>query len=252
MIRIAACEPDKATGNRLRGMIDAYLRQLGLFNSEVLVVGSYTELGAVLSRLRPGFVDLCLCRIEINADDSARERLAVAVQGLRDLSPSTRFILVSSAGENALCAYLANVSFLKMPFEEERFKAVVGGALNDIAEDHHARFAVKASKGVSNMNLNDIAFVETGKKGPVIHLPAGREVVTRGSLQALYDRLSGLDNNFVRAGGSFIINLSNVRSVGDSSVVFGDGSTIILPTRARKPIQESFAAYRLRKTEAAS
>ena len=48
----------------------------------------------------------------------------------------------------------------------------------------------------------------------------------------------------VKAGSSVIVNLDNVQSAGKNSLVFPDGSIIIIPIRARKPLQEALEAYR--------
>ena len=230
----------------MRAALDAQLRQFGIMNAELTVIGSYKDLGALINRLRLNYFDLILCRMEAEGGEETHRRVVDVVKTLQGRSPLTQFALVSSRANIAMCAYETNVAFLGLPFDQSAFNSVIGRIVDDITESKARRFGVKSTKGTVSMNLADITFAETGKKGPLIHLPAEREVTTRGTLQALYDRLSGLDERFVRAGGSFIINLDNVRSVGESSVIFGDGETIILPTRARKPIRDAFLAYQLR------
>jgi len=96
------------------------------------------------------------------------------------------------------------------------------------------------------LNLNDIMFAETSKPGPVIHLSGGRTVSVRGTLQALYDKLYARKAQFLRAGGSFIVNIDNIRTANDDSVIFSSGEAIILPVRARKPVLEALSTWKVR------
>ena len=246
MIRVAVCESDKSSGKRICTTLDATMRKLGVQNAELSVIGSYSDLGLLMTRLRSDYFDLVLCRMEAEGGSEIHDRMVGVTKLLKERSPNSRFVLVSSKQNVAYCAYETNSYFLGLPYDQATYAYAIEQPLREIAEAKHRRIGLKSAKGTININLNDITFAETGKKGPVIHVPADREITTRGTLQSLYDKLSALDERFVRAGGSFVINLDSVRSVGESSVIFGDGATIILPTRARKPIREAFSAYQLR------
>jgi len=245
MIRIAICEKSKTDALRMRSAIESYATSKGLFNVGVVSVYSSEDLFKLIDRVRPDFIDIILCRLE-GSDDSMREKTRKTLSMLAEQCPKTHFIVASSDTDNAICAFDAGAKFIPVPYGNDEFHNSIGTVLDKVAMTHKRPFSVKSTKGIVNMNLNDITFVETNKKGPIIHLPDSRTVETRGTLQALFERLSAIDDRFVRAGGSFIVNLDNVRTAGESSVIFGDGEAIILPIRARKPMQDAFAAYRLR------
>ena len=71
----------------------------------------------------------------------------------------------------------------------------------------------------------------------------GRTITVRGTLSALYERLVEADPEwFMKVGGSFIVNLDNVRSAGNGSLIFCDGEAVIVPVRMRKPLKDALTA----------
>ena len=243
MIRIVVCNRVKEEGLRMQALIDRYSAMEDIQNIDSLVTDSCAKLMSLFDRLKPNKIDIAICRIDRDSPESDREQKTKLIQRMLDKSPQTHSILLSSNPTDAICAYDTGSLFLALPVDRDGFYRTVGTTLKDVAQAKKRPFCTKSSSGVTSMNLNDISFVEISKKGPIIHLPNKRIVSTRGTLQALHDQLNGLDDRFVRAGGSFIVNLDNMRSIGDGTVVFGDGETIILPTRARKTIRDMYTEY---------
>lgn len=243
MIRVAICNRTKDEGLRLQALIDRYTKSAGIENVDSLVTDSCSKLLSLLNRLKPNMIDVVVCRIDRDTPDAGRDQKVALIRNLTERSPETRFILMSSDPDDAICAYDTGALYLGLPVDKQGFYRTIGMTLEEVAKAKKRPFCTKSSSGVTAMNLNDISFVEISKKGPIIHLPHKQTVSTRGTLQALHDQLSSIDGRFVRAGGSFIVNLDNMRSIGDSTVVFGDGETIILPTRARKVIRDVYTEY---------
>ena len=243
MIRIAICNKDTEEGLQLRGLIDRYALKADMKHVEPYVTNSCVDLQSLLFRVKPDFFDMAICRVDLMNPPIPREEKVEMMAQLMEWSPHTHFLLISNDPEDAMCSFDVGAKFLQLPVTLDGFMRTIGKTLDEIALDHKRPFAAKSVKGTVTMNLNDITFVETNKKGPIIHLPDTRTVMTRGTLQALYEQLSKMDSRFIRAGGSFIVNLDNVRSIGESTIVFGDGETIILPTRARKPVRDAYTAF---------
>ncbi len=245
MIRIALCDINKEEGRHLRNIINSFADEDGMNNIEVRLTSSCEDFLSVMERVQPNFFDLGIIRI-IDPDNTIAQRMPGFLEQVGKASPRTKIVLLSNEAEHALYAYDANALYLQLPSDRKNFIRAIGEPLRQMVLDYKSSFAVKSGKTVVNMDINDITFIETNKKGPIIHLPGNRSVTARGTLQSLYERLCAVDDRFVRAGGSFIINLDNVRTVGDSSVIFADGDAIILPVRARKPIKEALRAYQMR------
>ena len=246
MIRIIICDSNRAEGLSLRDAIDAYASNHGIFNIEVLILNSREEFAELLNRLRPDFFHIAICHIDDRCANMSLDQIGSTLGETRSLTPNTHFIMMSSDPSHAICAFKANADFMLLPSSSADFVRLIGGALRQAVNGQRTLFSVKQAKGVACMNVNDITFIETGKKGPIIHLPGGRTVITKGTLQSLFEKISAISDNFIRASGSFIVNLDNMRIIGKSSVIFGDGEAIILPVRARKPVRDAYVAYQTR------
>ena len=246
MIRIVICDSNRAEGLSLRDAIDAYASRCGIFNIETIVRNSREEFVESLSRLRADFFHIAICHIDERCGNMSLDQIGCALRDVRSVSPNTHFIAMSSDPDHAICAYKADADFMLLPSTSADFVRIIGGALRQAVNNQRVPFAVKLPKGVANMNINDITFIETSKKGPIIHLPGGQTITTKGTLQSLFDKISTISDTFIRASGSFIVNLDNMRVAGKSSVIFGDGEAIILPVRARKPVRDAYLAYQSR------
>lgn len=246
MIRIALCDMNKEEGLRLRNLVAAYASKQGINNVDIRLTNSCEHFISVMQRVREGYFDFGIVRPTGTEGSNVLQKLPVFLDEVSKSTPQTHMVVCSEDPDIAVIAFEGHAQFLHLPIEAANFEVALGEPLKNLVLSRKRMFAVKSGKVTVNMNLNDITFVETNKKGPIIHLPDDRTVPVRGTLQALYERLSSLDDCFVRAGGSFIVNLENARSVGESSVIFSDGDAIILPTRSRKPLREALQVRQMR------
>lgn len=241
MIRVVICDPDPKTRVRMRRAVERCAANEGVHNVGCLLVA---DVAAVVERTiarRPGFIDLALVRVEGGDREVALVEKASSI--MHERGCPLPFVLVSTNADYAYDSYrLGMAGFIPLPTDMEGFGRVVSGLLRAAAERKAELRHVKSLKGIDGVPIADVLFVESSKKGPIIHMSGDRTVDMRGSLQNLLDTLLD-DERFAKAGGSFIVNLDNVRSFGEGSVVFPDGQTIIVPARARKPLQDDLDAY---------
>ena len=240
MKRILICDPRPNTRTTLHQALSATAAEMGV---QPIAFGQFSSIPQVvetLAGLRPGFCNLALCAIDGGPDDFE------AAATLRRDHPDLALVLMSAAYDGALQAYALHADgFLPLPAASADFLRAVGPSLKKLATTRGATIALKSTKGVDVMDADRILYAETANGGPVIHLMGQEDVRVRGTLQGLFETLD-YDKRFAKAGGSFIVNLDNVRSAGKSAVAFPDGSVVIVPIRARKPFQEALAAYRNR------
>lgn len=249
MIRVLVCDFERGLLRRLRDAVEHVSDELGYENVDITLVPSFDLLRQRVSTSRADLYDLAICRIPaddgVNPDDGpvgARQALDT-LDALREMEYSGSIIPISSAPKHVAAAMDAGIDGV-VPAEGGylAFKDAVEGPLRTIAEGKEERVCVKSHDGLSNIALDAILFAESTKRGPLIHLPDEERVLTTGTLQALFERLGG-DNRFVKAGSSFIVNLDNIRTMGERSVIFADGEAIIVPIRVDKPLRESYEAY---------
>ena len=202
----------------------------------------YPTLASAMSALaerRSGYCSLLLCSLDyLSVEDQNLLHL------FKERLPQTRLVIVSADPATAMLAYQVYAdAFVLMAKGGNEFRRVMQEQLNDIVGARDATITLKTKDGIDVLDAGSVLFAETSNAGPIIHLANGQEVQLRGTLQALFEQMSH-DERFAKAGGSFIVNLDNVRSAGKSSVVFPDGSLVIIPIRARKPFQDALSAYR--------
>lgn len=262
MIRTAICDKDAQERIRLRDAIERYARSSNINNVEVMQFTDIASFSETAARMRPGFFDPCFCRIYGDSDEEAIEE----VRKLHADNPDMHLVILSDDKSQAIYSYDLDAGFLHLSNGYDDFVRVVSGPFDDIVRATRGEVAtVKSRNGVESMLLSDIQFVESSKRGSIIHLPLGKHVATRGTLQTLFDSLTAVDvpsegaaaegarasetrgGRFVRAGSSFIVNLDNVRSAGEGSLIFADGETIIVPIRKRKAVLDALDSYQTRR-----
>ena len=239
MIRLAVCDTHAKARSALRQALGTLAAQEGV---SPIAIGQFTSISEAFQRLqgmRGGFCTLLLCNI-----DYTTEQDDAALMLMKRTLPNTRIVLTSVSPAAAMTAYRAHVDdFILLSDGANEFTRVMKEQIRDITIQRGPTITLKSREGIEVLDANSIFFAETSSSGPLIHLKGGKEVQVRGTLQALYEQMAH-DTRFVKAGSSFIVNLDNVQSAGKNSLVFPDGSIIIIPIRARKPLQEALEAYR--------
>lgn len=238
MKRVLICDTDAVERTRFRAAVERYAQEQKISNVEVVMAVSPESMSERLQGARKGLYYMVACRVQ---DEGAYD----ALRQLRQDDSEIRIVLVSTDVGDAIHAFELQAGFFLIPNDFAGFVKAIGEPLAEVVDRHAATFAVKSPQGIKNIYLGDILFAESAKKGPIIHLPGSRTVAARGTLQSLYERLSSVDGErFMKVGGSFIVNLDNVRSAGESSLIFCDGEAVIVPVRMRKPMKEALASYR--------
>ena len=273
MIRIAIVDDSPVRRGSLRDAVMRCAEQISLKNTAVVAFATVAELAASCAVLRAGYYDLALCSAD--GDKSLGQRPASAKSAteeiceLRDSYPELPLILTSRYADAAMTAYDLGLSIIMLPGTIDDMLKILHASLPHSNTRRVARLAIKTASGVDAVALDNIQFVESSKRGPIVHLPGGGHSLARGTLRSLYTQLERVRINiterpsslylspegdqsaphlqpFVMAGNSFIVNLDNVRASGKGALVFADGETIIIPTRKRKEVEAALEAYRSR------
>jgi len=239
MIRVLVSDPGSGRRSKLRHVVDVLVGELGARNYGVSCVGAPEDLATAFNRVRKGFYDIVVCRI----DDECAQRTFEALERVREQDQDVSIVVVAEKPDFARDA---------LDVGTEGYSLLEGGSagLAKILEKpvgkaiarRSSTIGLKTDRGVGNIVVDDILFAESSKKGAVIHLPSDNTMLVRGSLQSLFETLSTTDG-FIKAGNSFILNLGNIRSVGDKSVIFANGESVIVPVRSRTPVKDAFRAY---------
>lgn len=239
MIRVLVSDPGSSRRSKLRHVVDVLVADLGARNYSVSCVGAPEDLATAFSRVRTGFYDVVVCRI----DDECAQRTFEALETVREQDRDVSIIIVAELPDfarDALDVGAEGYSLIKDGSAElaNALEKPIGKAM----ARRNSTIGLKTDRGVGNIVVDDILFAESSKKGAIIHLPADSTMLVRGTLQSLFETLSTTDA-FIKAGNSFILNLDNIRSVGEKSVIFANGESVIVPVRSRNPVKDAFRAY---------
>lgn len=241
MIRVLVSDQHSGDRSKLRTAVDALMTSRGITNYAVSFVAKLEELVALAKRTREGFYDIVVCRL---SEDAAQD--LAALRDIRSSDDSINIVVIADSPDYAVDAFGLHADGYCLYKEgREGFERAMKVPIRKAAARHADTIGIRSDVGIGNLTIDEIQFVEASKKGPLVHLATGRTVLARGTLQSLYELLSH-DERFVKVGGSFVVNLDNIRSLGESSVVFPDSDPIIVPVRARKPLRDALTAYRLR------
>ena len=241
MVRILAYGMAPDERGALRTAVDRLMSKAGWNTYSISFIAKTDELIGLVERTREGFYDIVVGRL----DDQADETL-VALRRVREADGGMGIVLVADDDSHAVDAFdLRADGYSLIEDGAAGLEKALHVAVLRAASNHSVTLGLRADVGVGNLIVDEVEFVEASKKGPIIHLSTGKTVTTRGTLQSLFEQLEH-DERFVKAGNSFIVNLDNIRSLGEGSVVFPDGEAIIIPVRTRKPIKDALTAYRLR------
>ena len=133
-------------------------------------------------------------------------------------------------------------AFLPHPVISEVFRETATRILADIAARRPETVVLRFRDRVRRLDRRDIVYAETVGHDQVLHMRSSDKMPVRSSSQALFDKLSD-DTRFFKAGSSFIVNLSFVRSVGrDGAARLSGGSTVTVPVRLRRAFADALLA----------
>lgn len=242
MIRLLLYDQVPGRINRLRAAVDAVVTEADINNYGISSVSDPESLTRSVWRTRNGFYDVIVCLVT-----ESPSMVFESLRAVRAIDADANIVIVSDCPDYALDAFDIGVDgYCLLSEGRQGLKRAMEGSLGKAWARQNESIGLRADVGVGNVALGDILFVESSKKGSVVHFPDGSTMLVRKTLQAMFELLS-FDERFTRAGSSFIVNLDNVRSFGEKAVIFSDGETIVIPIRARKPVKEALAAYCLRE-----
>lgn len=243
MLRILICDPGSIRHSQLKLAVDKVVAALETRNYGTSCVSTPEDMVTIVKRMRAGFYDIIVCRIDARCCDG----VFAALSSVREDGCEASIVVVADSPEYASRAISVRAEGYCLVKEggaglTRTMESPVGKAMARRGET----VGLRTDVGIGNVSVDDILFAESSKKGAILHLPFDATMIVRGTLQGLFETLSTRDC-FVKAGNSFIVNLENVRSIGEKAIIFANGESIIVPVRARKPVKDALRDYCLRK-----
>lgn len=175
------------------------------------------------------------------------------VREIRAIDRYVRIVMTAHDGDQAYDALTLGVdAYLLKPVSNDAFCKALLELLTETAAQRAETVVVNFRDRVRRVAKRDIVYAETVDHDQVVHFRDGGECAIRCSSQALFDLLASdaanaadaTDERFFKAGSSFIVNLSYVRSFGKDGVAqLAGGATVTVPVRLRNVFAEALMSF---------
>ena len=231
------------TEEDLNGLIRTCAHQAGIEDLSIQEGGNLLDtIDKILSPKAPEGIDLVICGTGIQGMTGIGFLREVRRESPDPQDPHV--ILVADDGEDALEAIRLGVDgYLVAPVDPGRLAGLLAKVFREITGSQDDLRWIRSREGFRRIRLSRLAYATTVDHDQELHLTDGSCLATRLSSQALFDLLEG-DRRFFKVGSSFIVNLDLVERVdaGASQAILRDGTSIPVPMRVRKPLEEAILA----------
>lgn len=244
MIRIAICDDDIPSLERVYGLLTDHLRSTWRDDFLVRRFHSLYDLMECLENPNLYF-NIYYLEIEmpvysgIEAGRIIRQNDEFASIIYMTVSPS--FALDAAA--------TAPLQYLMKPVAPRQLLETVDSACRRLRQAQGKNLLIKRKDGITNVAMHQIEYIEYQDHALAFHLQDGRVVDSRTlheSFSEIAER-SLADSRFLRPHQSFVINMDHVSSVSAKEFAMDSGAMIPISKRLSKEVRERFMDYATRE-----
>ena len=230
--RIALCDDEELVCQQLGAFLDRFVRQsheaveLSVFYSAEALLAAETEFDILLLDIKMG---------GMSGMNAARE--------LRRRGSNVVILFITSMTQYAIEGYEVHAySFLGKPLRYEMFAERMEDAIRMLQKSAGQTLQFRTRDGTVQVNTNEVCYIESFRHE--IRFACIGFSFTEGevSLSGLESALRGC--GFFRIHKSYLVNMRNIRLIGDSEITLVDGSTVTLSKHRRREFLSAYAAYR--------
>lgn len=139
----------------------------------------------------------------------------------KNLSQDTKVIFTTAFSEYAVDAFNVNaVDYLLKPFSFERFKAAVEKIKVNSENSDAKHLSIRADYKLHKINFQDIQLIEGLDDYIQIYLKDSTKITARSSMKSILEKLS--DKDFVRVHRSFIVPVSDIKTIVNKNIHISD------------------------------
>lgn len=155
-------------------------------------------------------------------------------------SRSSSVIFTSTSREHAIEAFGVNAThYLLKPLTASGIQEAMTRCLHTLGGLSDKQIRVKCSQGDLSIPMNGILYIEVFNKVSVIHTRT-RTFQTYMTLNALYELL---DESFMKAQRSFVVNMYTIESFSFDHITLKDGKEIVLSRQNRQTLKKQYQDF---------
>lgn len=186
----------------------------------------------------PDIALLDICMPSILGTEVAREILDKS-------EDSTDIIFLTNSADFAVEAFTLHVSdYLTKPYTKKR----LADTLDRVIEKRQNRLYVPLScgKDIHRVDAHSVLYAEVNNHSVEVHLKSGKCLKTRTTLTTLKELFQPA-SGFVPVGASYLVNLSYVQSLLQTSLEMVNGDMIPVPRRLRSELKKQYFDFYIKE-----
>lgn len=238
MLKIAVCDDDQAHLEKIRALLERWLRKRGPDQGQIAAFASGE---ALLESIRgKGGFDLYILDVimpGLNGIETGKK--------LRELGEGGEILYLTTSRDYAVDSYLTRAFFyLLKPVEAERLFPVLDEAVERLESRRERGVMVPLSRGSRLVLLERILYVERVGRIVRYHCTDG-EVDSRSIHASFRETVAPLleDRRFYLCGASYTFNLQRVVGVSSGQALLDGGGAVALPQRWVTPFKVAWGDY---------
>lgn len=235
MVKIALCDDDTGTLNRLCALLRRYCKVRG---KEIDAAAFDSPLELLCEIERGVRFDVLFLDILLPGENGIH-----TAQEIREYDSNVKIIFLTTSSEFAVQSYTVDAYYYQLkPIEEEQFFCLMDSVLDACEKEESESLVLQCKNGVTRIRLRDLEYCEIIHRTLQLHLSNGAIYESIGSLDGFSQQLEPY-GGFLRVHRSFIINLEYVQDISYKAVTMSCLTKIPIPRGKYKEIKDAFLEY---------
>ena len=240
LMKIAFCDDDALCRSELEALLSEYV---AMHPDRDMTYTAFAYSDDILeASAKIGGFDLYILDIVLQNDINGIE-LGVK---LRQASHEGKIVYLTSSEEYAIDSFKVKpYDYLMKPVEKSAFFKVLDELYEIISHESSNNLVIKMKESSTVVKFDSILYAELVKRAVVYQLVGGKTLESTTLRKNFSDAMADLlaDRRFVLCGSGMVVNLHHVKSVEVDSIVFRNGTKVLLSKKICRSIRAEWNQF---------
>lgn len=235
MIRIAVCDDDAASLNKMSDLIEQYCAESEWKAIQTAFHSPLELLAEIEKGARWDILFLDVIMPGENGINVAKE--------IRKHDDVIKIIFLTASCEYAVESYAVGAYFYQIkPVSKENLYRLLDGVISQCTKEQQQGMILRGKSGITRIDMNRLEYCEVIGRTLVFHLEDGKVFEGSGSLDELQEKLARYEN-FLRPHRSFLINMEYIQSISGRSITLASLVEIPIPHGKCSEVKKRYLEY---------